>query len=54
MIKVHSSLRLDSCGELQLLALPLPLESKALLIHFSIEGACLSGADDGVGVLYKL
>lgn len=54
MTKVHSSLRLDSCGELQVFALPLPSESKAPLIHFSIEGACLSGADDGVGVLYRL
>lgn len=37
-----------------MLAPPLLSKSEALLIHFSIEGACLSSADDGVGVLYRL
>lgn len=34
-----------------MLAPPLLSKSKALLIHFNVERACLISADDGVGVL---
>lgn len=47
MIEIPGSLRLDTCEwECQMFAPTLLSKSKAVLIHFSVEGRCLISAQD--------